>query len=372
MLVVTLAGLAGGATLAEAGKRLDRLQRGLERVVELPEGPPGASALIKRRGRVDFPKAGVANLETGAGYHRNDHFRIASTSKAFSGAVALVLVDHGVLSLESTIGEVLPDLPDSWSAVTLRQLLQHTGGIPSFTKSPEYLQTLSMNPAAKITPMDLIGFVADAPLKFPPGSAYEYSNTDNIVIALMAERAFGESYDKQLRDFIFSELKLKRTSLPGTLELSEPYVRGYDFKPPAPIEDVSELIDPSWVWASGALVSTPVDLTRFIRAYASGELITKRLRTQQRNFVLGAAGEPPGPAQNSGGLALYRYRTECGTVLGHSGNFPGYTTLMIATPNGRRSAVVTINEQLAEDTKPETFEHLRRVFELAACAALPR
>ncbi len=59
-------------------------------------------------------------------------------------------------------------------------------------------------------------------------------------------------------------------------------------------------------------------------------------------------------------------------LLGHSGNFAGYTTLMIATPNGRRSAVVTVNEQLAEDAKPETFEHLRPVFELAACAALPR
>jgi D-alanyl-D-alanine carboxypeptidase len=59
-------------------------------------------------------------------------------------------------------------------------------------------------------------------------------------------------------------------------------------------------------------------------------------------------------------------------VLGHTGNFPGYTTLMIATPNGRRSAVVTVNEQLAENARPETFEHLHRVFELAACAALPK
>jgi D-alanyl-D-alanine carboxypeptidase len=372
ILAVTLAGLAGGATLAEAGKRLDKLQSGLDEVVGLPEGPPGASALIKRRGKSAFLKAGVANLGNGATYHRNDHFRIASTSKAFSGAVALVLVDQGALSLDSTIGEVLPSLPAAWSAITLRQLLQHTSGIPSYTKDPGYQQYLPTHLADPIAPEDLLAFVADDPLHFPPGTQYKYSNSDNIVIGLMAEAASGSSYDQLLRELVFSPLGLDRTSLPNDLEIPEPYVRGYDNTPPNPPEDISKVINAQQVWASGALISTPVELTRFIRAYASGELITRGLRAQQRSFIPGAAGEPPGPAQNSGGLALYRYRTGCGTVLGHSGNFPGYTTLMIATPNGRRSAVVTVNEQLAEDAKPETFEHLHRVFKLAACAALPR
>jgi D-alanyl-D-alanine carboxypeptidase len=372
ILAVTLAGLAGGAALAKAGKRLDKLQRGLEEVVELPEGPPGASALIKRRGRVDFLKAGIANLETGAKYRRNDHFRIASTSKAFSGAVALVLADHGVLSLDSTIGEVLPDLPDAWSGVTLLQLLQHTSGIASYTKAPGYQQYLATRREDPLPPEDLLAFVADDPLRFQPGTEYAYSNSDNIVIGLMAEAASGSSYDQLLRELVFTPLRLDRTSLPNGLEIPEPYVRGYDNTPPNPPEDISEVINAQLVWAAGALISTPMDLTRFIRAYASGALITRSMRTRQRDFIPGAAGEPPGPGQNSGGLTLYRYRTECGTVLGHSGNFPGYTTLMIATPNGRRSAVVTVNEQLAEDAKPETFEHLHRVFKLAACAALPR
>jgi D-alanyl-D-alanine carboxypeptidase len=188
----------------------------------------------------------------------------------------------------------------------------------------------------------------------------------------MAEAASGQSYDELLRQLVFSPLGLKRTSLPTGLEIPEPYVRGYDNTPPNPPEDISQVINASQVWAAGALISTPKELTRFIRAYARGELITRGLRDQQRKFLPGAAGEPPGPGQNSGGLALYRYRTDCGRVLGHSGNFPGYTTLMISTPNGRRSAVVSVNEQLAEDAKPQTFEHLRPVFELAACAALPR
>jgi D-alanyl-D-alanine carboxypeptidase len=371
-VAAVLALLTASAAPADAGKRMSKLERGLEKLVELPEGPPGAATLVKRRGNARFVKAGEANLADGATYHRNDHFRIASTSKAFSGAVALALVNDGVLTLDSRIGEVLPDLPQSWSAITLRQLLQHTSGIASFSKDPEWQQQLAMNPAMPITPQALVAFVADDPLAFPPGSEYAYSNTDNIVIGLMAEAADGRSYDELLRELVFSPLKLKRTSLPTELAFPRPYVRGYDIAPPSPPEDTSSLINPQQVWASGALISTANDLTRFIRAYANGKLITKAIRTEQRSFVPGAAGEPPGPGQNAGGLALYRYRTDCGMVLGHTGNFPGYTTLMVSTPNGRRSAVVSVNEQLAEDAKPETFEHLRRVFGLAACAALPR
>jgi D-alanyl-D-alanine carboxypeptidase len=364
--------LAAFAAPAEAGKRMRKLERGLDKLVELPEGPPGAATLVKRRGDARFVKAGEANVVNGATYHRTDHFRIASTSKAFSGAVALALVNDGVLTLDSRIGEVLPDLPHSWSAITLRQLLQHTSGIPSFTKDPGWQQQLRIDPARPITPPELLAFVADEPLAFPPGSEYAYSNTDNIIIALMAEAAAGRSYDEQLRRFVFDPLGLERTSLPTDLAFPKPYVRGYDILPPEPPEDISSVINPQQVWASGAVISTASDLTRFIRAYAKGKLIARATRKQQRKFITGAAGEPPGPGQNSGGLALYRYRTRCGTVLGHSGNFPGYTTLMVATPNGRRSAVVTVNEQLAEDAKPETFEHLRSVFERAACAALPR
>src|SRR2546423_10596256 len=98
----------------------------------------GSSAQVHRRGRVDFMRAVVANVKGGRPIRRNDHLRTASTGKTFSGAVALRLVDEGRLSLDSTIGETLPTLPPAWGAVTLRQLLQHTGGVPDYTKSPAW------------------------------------------------------------------------------------------------------------------------------------------------------------------------------------------------------------------------------------------
>ncbi len=373
-LLFCLVVLALGAFTANAhaGKRLEKLDRQLHELVKLEEGPPGASALVQRRGRVDFLRAGVSDVESGRPIRRNDHLRTASNGKAFNGAVALRLVDDGSLSLDSTIAEVLPAQPAAWGAVTLRQLLQHTSGVPSFPKSDAWQDFVRMNPQATVTPEFTLGFVANEPLEFTPGSSYKYSNSDNLIIGLMAEAVTGRPYHELLQELVYSPLKLKQTSLPSEVELPRPFVHGYDIAPPAPPEDISELLNPALFWAAGGMVSTQTELNRFIRAYASGRLIERSTKLEQRSFIPGYGGEPPGPGHNSAGLALYRYDTSCGTVLGHAGNFPGYTQFIGATPNGRRSTVVFASEQLAEDAKPEVFEQLRRAFRLAACAALPR
>ncbi len=369
-LAVTLAGFAGGAALADAQPtKLDRLQGALDDLTSLPDGPPGASAFMTRGSKRWFVRSGVRDVDTGEPMHRNDRLRIASTSKAFSGAVALALLQPG-FRLESTIGEIRPDLPEAWSGITLRELLQHTSGIPSYTSEPAFTKALIADPAAPSTPEKLLSWVADKPLGFAPGTRYRYSNTDNIVIGLMVEATSGRSYDELLRTLVFDPLKLNRTSLPSSLGIPEPFVHGYEISAAAPPVDVSEVINPGQVWASGALISTPVDMSRFIRAYAHGSLFDPAWRPAQRSFIPGFGGEPTGPGMNSVGLALYRYRVDCGVVLGHTGNFPGYTAFMAASPNGRRSAVVTVNEQLEDKTTPELSLPLKRIFRRASCVAL--
>src|SRR6478735_3359393 len=169
---------------ASTANRLHKLDRQLHRLVglvvagpdgRLEAGPPGASALVQRRGRVDFLRAGVADVKSGRPIRRNDHLRTASTGKTFSGAVALQLVDDGSLSLASTIGETLPGLPAAWGAVTLRQLLQHTSGIPNYTKTPAWQSYVAMHlrREVSVTPEFLLSFVTGKPLEFTPGSAYE-------------------------------------------------------------------------------------------------------------------------------------------------------------------------------------------------------
>jgi D-alanyl-D-alanine carboxypeptidase len=368
---LTTIGLAVAFAPAAGAAPADRaLDRALRKVVQAPGGPPGVISLVRRGGRTFVHRAGVADTRTKRRWRPFDHMRLASTSKAFSGAVALSLVRRGVLELDDTIGERLPDLPAAWAAVTLRQALHHTSGLPNYTTSPAYQADLNADPLRRFTPPELIAYVADEPLLFPPDSSYNYSNTDNVVVALMAEAATGRSYERLLQTRVFSPLGLSETSLPSGPQLPRPFAHGYFFDPGQPPEDVSEAISMSSVWASGGMQSTPTELGRFIRGYVSGRLFGRALRRQQRRWVQGHS-EPIGPGMNSAGLALFRYRVRCGTVYGHTGNFPGYTQFAAASSDGRRSATVSANTQLNQEMFSQpAFRALRRAFARAACAAL--
>jgi D-alanyl-D-alanine carboxypeptidase len=91
-------------------------------------------------------------------------------------------------------------------------------------------------------------------------------------------------------------------------------------------------------------------------------------RKAQFTFVEGNSG-PPGPGANASGLGIFRYQTSCGTVYGHTGNFPGYTIFAAATRDGSRSAEVVINEQLNDNPVTPAFKLLRQIDGLAICAA---
>uniref|UniRef100_A0AAU3I0N9 Beta-lactamase family protein n=1 Tax=Streptomyces sp. NBC_01393 TaxID=2903851 RepID=A0AAU3I0N9_9ACTN len=359
-----------GSGSGSADRDHDRaLQKQLEELVHSPGGPPGVIAVLRREGESRVVRAGVADLDSGRPIRADDHTRIASTAKAFSGAVALRLVDRRALSLDDTIGRRLPSLPRQWRSVTLRQLLNHTSGLPDYTQSPEFLEILTADPRHHFDSRRLLDFVADEPLLFRPGSKYQYSNSDNIAVALMAEAATGRPYEQLLRDLVYRPLGLRDTSLPQGYEMPEPYMHGYDVTPPNPPEDVSEVLSASGVWASGGIISTPADLTRFIRGYAGGALISKATLREQRRWIDGAS-EPAGPGVNKAGAAIFRYSTRCGVVLGHTGNFPGYTQLIAATPDGRRSLTFSLTTQVNKTTKPELLERLRAVEENFVCALL--
>lgn len=356
------------AQASETGSSAETLDAAIARVVAEPAGPPGVSALVQRRDRITFHRAGVADLRSGRAIHRTDQMRIASTSKAFSGAVALSLVDRGLLELGGRLGELLPDSPAAWSEVTLAQLLHHTSGVPDYTASEGFKAQFRSDPQGYVSPQELVGYVADQPLAFEPGSAYAYSNTDNILIGLIAEAVTGRRYGNELRQEVYRPLGLRATSLPVTPEMPVRFAHGYGFDPESGFEDVSTLLNPAGAWASGGIVSTPSDLSRFVRAYAGGRLFGAETRRRQLRFVEGRS-DPPGPGENEAGLAIFRYRTRCGTVFGHTGSFPGYTQFIAATRSGRRSVVVSANQQLTPGESPEVFPLLREVFEAGVCAA---
>lgn len=370
-ITVVLA-LAAPAAASTATERADAtLDRALDRLVASADGPPGAEAVVQRGGETTWHAAGVADLRTRRKIQAHDRMRIASTAKAYSGAVALSLVAAGRLALTDTIARRLPALPRQWGQVTLAQLLSHTGGLPDFSESPAFVRYLSANLRRTYDSALLWTWVKDEPLQFAPGTRYRYSNTDNVLVALMAEAATGRSYETLLRQRVAGPLGLRGTSLPSTFRMPRPYITGYAPDPPSPLEDVTEALSPSYTWASGGMVSTPADMNAFARGYIGARLFPRAVQRQQFRFRAGTS-EPPGPGVNSAGLAVFRYRTRCGTVYGHTGNYPGYTQFFAATLDGRRSVQVSMNLQASQTRLVPTWRLLRAAEEHAVCAALAR
>ena len=288
-IAVIVAAVAGaGAPYAAAAKApIDRkLDRALDRIVESPAGPPGLSVLMRTGQGREYITRGIANTKTGRRPTASDHMRIASMAKSFNGAIALALVERGALSLDDTVGEWLPGALPYAAGVTIEQALQHTGGLPDYIRNKEFLARLQADPAAYISPQELIEFVRDEPLDFAPGSKYNYSDTDNIVVGLIAERATGLSYDALLKQLVYRPLGLTDSSLPQTVRMPKPYLHGYEVEAGQEPEDVSEVINPAGAWASGGIVSTPLEVGRFFRAYVGAASSPPATRALQRSFVV--------------------------------------------------------------------------------------
>ena len=335
------------------------------------DGPPGVFVLVQNgRDRRTYTR-GVADTDTTAPIRETMHMRIASTAKAYSGAVALSLARRGVLRLGDRVGQRLPWTPRSWHRITLRQLLHHTSGLPDYS-ADEGFQTYLVDHLRRAPgPRRLLRFVTDQGPEFRPGTRYRYSNSDNVVAALMVEDATGRSYERVLARRVLRPLGLWDTSLPRGVRMPSPAVRGYQGADDGTLDDVTTLFAAGYAWASGGIISTPADQNRFIRGYVGRKLFGHAVQGRQFTFRRGTS-EPPGPGRNAAGLAVFRYRTPCGTMYGHTGNTAGYTQFMAATKDGRRSVVVSINRQITPDSDPRTFRRLRSVFRAAVCDAFGR
>lgn len=379
-LAAILAALVAAPSISDAGASTgSNLNKSLNRIMSVPNGPPGISMQIVKNGRSQYYRRGVANTKTGQKPRVLQRFRIASVSKAFSGAVALNLVARGRLRLDSTIGEILPGMLPRAKRVTLGQALQHRGGLPEYIKSKGFFKAIGSRPAAYVPPRKILSWVRNSPLTHRPGTTYEYSDTDNIVVGLMTERATGTPYLNQIRWLGRKIGGLNSTFMPRTVKMPGPYLHGYDVIPGKKPEDVSHVINPSGAWASGGIVSTLPNLNRFFRAYVSGRFFgqgyrAKLIRHAQRSWMRGES-QPAGPGNNWAGMGLFRYATRCGVMFGHTGSFPGYRVFAASSADGKRSVAFVANSQILKTTKDnpnakQVSARIREAQVAAVCHAL--
>jgi D-alanyl-D-alanine carboxypeptidase len=373
MVVASVAVLAGLLVAPSVSAKFrgapdSKLQHAIEAIVDDPGGPPGVSVLIDRGAHTEFLQAGTADVRNGRPPTPFDAFRIASVSKGFNAYLAAKLIGNGALSLETTLREKIPGVLPAAEGVKLRELLQHTSGLPEYIQTKAFGEQLTADPARYFSPIQLTEFVRDEPLEFEPGSKYHYSDTDNIAAALIEEEVSGLLYPQLLARRIFGPLKMRDSSLPVTTKMPRPFLHGYDVEAGKKPEDVSELINPAGAWASGGIVSTPLDMARFARRYVPTVLATA---TVEGPFRRGSSS-PPGPGKNFAGLGLFRYRTGCGTVYGHTGSFPGYRVFLASSSNGKRSVVFVANSQITPGGQgnQKVAKAITRAQARAVCRAL--
>ncbi|HET7456992.1 MAG TPA: serine hydrolase domain-containing protein, partial [Gemmatimonadaceae bacterium] len=170
-------------------------------------GQPGASLLVVRDGRVLRKKGyGLAEVETRRPVTPETDFRLASLSKQFTATAVMLLVADGHLRYDDSVSALLPGLPAYAHGVTVRQLLNHTGGLPDYEDFVPDSQTAQVHDA------DIPALIARASgPRFATGTRYEYSNTGYVLLALVVERVSGERFAEFLRRRIFAPLGMKGT-----------------------------------------------------------------------------------------------------------------------------------------------------------------
>jgi D-alanyl-D-alanine carboxypeptidase len=265
----------------------------------------------------------------------------------------LQLVGERRLALSDTVARRLgPVLPYA-NRVTIRQLLNHTSGIPDNSLPPD-IEIFKGDPLKHWTPAQLLALVADAPQEFPAGTSWSYSNTNYTLLGMLIERVTGHSLADEVERRILRPLGLRDSSLPlYESRLGGSAARGYsldyddEFNPiPDSRRDVT-VHDPSGGWAAGNLVSTEPDLARFFRALLGGRLLSPGLLNEMKTTV------PTGFAGTSYGLGLFVYDSPYGPLIGHGGGMPGYENQFVSSADGRRQLGLMRNYEAAPDAVGE-------------------
>lgn len=362
-LVLGSAGLLPRWVTAAEPINLDRLtteyQRVLEQIVEETDVPGGVAAFVLPDGRMGRVSAGLADAETKELMRPESRLLSGSIGKTFVGALSLKLALEGVLDLDAPISRWLGDKPwfqqlKSGELMTLRQLLQHRSGLIDHVHVKAFNEafvTGEMSMATGASPEQLIAFVLDADLLFPPGQGYSYSDTGYLLAGLIIEQATGSTYYELLRTHFLDPLELLETSpsndrrlaglVPGYLEsdylgeglktMKEPGVLFYN---------------PATEWTGGGLVTNAGDLARWGKLLYEGKAMEGEYLFQ----LLGSAPLTKGNRYSAYGLGQGISQTSNGVVYGHSGWIPGYVSFMGYFPDHQVAVAAQFNSNAGHST----------------------
>jgi CubicO group peptidase (beta-lactamase class C family) len=230
----------------------------------------GATALVSRNGQIIYKKAfGMANLESNTPMQIDNVFWVASIGKQFTAVAILQLMEQGKLNLQDEITKFVPDYPTQGNKITIEHLLTHTSGIHNFSgmKDPEKKLALDC------TPQEVIDFFKNLPMRFVPGTKWEYSNSGYFLLGYIIEKITGKSYAEYLEENFFKPLGMSHSLYANDTRIIKNRVgaysqgnNGFENSKPRNI---------THVYSAGAIQSTVEDFFIWHKAVHSYKLAKK-------------------------------------------------------------------------------------------------
>jgi CubicO group peptidase (beta-lactamase class C family) len=304
---------------------------------------PGCSAAVGIDGNAAWTGVrGVANLATGAEITKTTVFDIGSTSKQFTATAILLLVEAGTLTLNDALSQHVSGLPAWAASVTVAQLMHHTSGIP------DYIGLLHAEYSERTTQDDALKALAAVPnLEFEPGTKYEYSNSNYLLLAEIVRQVSGKPLPEFLSAEIFQPLGLAMvmTPDPNVPNKALSYRKGDSGK--------YSVADSAWEQiGDGGIQTTPTQLVRWADNYRTGKLGGPNLLAAQ---LAGAVETEPGGQDRYGaGIILHADGT-----LDHDGAWAEFLTAFWISKDRHTSIVVSCNTRSQDPAAiAESLRHL--------------
>jgi D-alanyl-D-alanine carboxypeptidase len=313
-------------------------------------GAPGASVAVMVDGAAVLAEGiGSVDDDRRAPMDADAPFFIYSIAKTLIAAAVLRDAADGALALDAPVRAYLPGAP---TEATVRQILDHTGGVADYGGVAEYHAGVRAHPHHPWTRRRYVAHAASRGPVFPPGEGWGYSNVGYLLAVLLLERVSGQRLDAVLRDRFFAPLGLRRTfvatRLRDTAALT-PARSAYVAADGVPA-DVRLRYHPGWV-SHGAVVSTAPELARLLDAILAGDLLDADGRAEMLRPVPVGVRHPLFRRPSYGLGVMLDPEGAHGMTIGHGGGGPGYSTGAIHLPDadGRRvTAVALANHDTSE------------------------
>lgn len=258
------------------------------------------------------------------------YVRIGSITKMFTAVTIQRLVNDGKINLNDSVHQYLDfEFP---SEITIEHLVTMTSGLSDYISDPDFSASCIANPEIERNPKELIDIAMKSSVKFKPGESLMYCNTNYIVLGLIIEKVTGKRLEEVYGEFVFRPFGMTSTFLPPFEILPNPCFEGFQY-----INDELTNVTnchPSIAWSSGGVVSTLDDLYKFARELIKGYLLPfKRYEARY-------------------GYGLMKFDE----FFGHTGNYPGYSTILLVNPEKNIIIIALTNLKQTLDGKSPADE----------------